>query len=487
MSTRVDERLTSMQSGTSPQPSEPRDASMRDGSADHSKILSEFVAGLSFKDLPAAVIDRAEKAFVDWFACALAGRGARPVQIVENFAAEMGPTSGPSEILVSRRRTSPYFAALVNGVASHVIELDDLHSGATLHPGVVVFPAVFAAAQQTGASGPEFITAAVAGYETTIRAGEFLGPAHYKIFHVTGTAGTVGAAAGVARLLGLDGRRTQHAIGTAGTQAAGLWEFLRDAADSKPLHAGKAAAEGLLSAHIARDGFTGASHILEGVHGMSAGMLGTGDASRLTNGLGSRWGMLESSFKVHSCCGHTHASADALLEVMQREHLNADEVAHITAHVHKAGMEVLGGITNPSTLHQAKFSMNFVLALVALYGRAGLDEFTEASLENPRVREFLGRVEMVYDPEVDHVPGNRWGGYVVVETSDGRKLAGRVAVPKGHPENTLDRSEVEAKIMGLGAYAGGATPAELARIVSKAWDLANEPDLRAFFLGPGAH
>jgi 2-methylcitrate dehydratase PrpD len=282
-----------------------------------SELLSEFLAGLCFEALPSQVVARTEEAFVDWFACSLAGRGARPIRILEQFCSTMGPDRGPCQILVSRAQTSALFAALVNGAASHIVEMDDIHNGAVLHPGTVVFPAVFAAAQHVGASGSEFITAAVAGYEATIRIGEFLGPSHYKHFHTTGTAGTLGAAAGVARLLKVDARTMLHALGSAGTQAAGLWEFLREAADSKPLHSGKAAADGLLSAFIARDGFTGATGILEGAKGIGAGMSRGTDPSRLIDGFGTRWGMLESSFKVHSCCGHTHASADALLALMR--------------------------------------------------------------------------------------------------------------------------------------------------------------------------
>jgi 2-methylcitrate dehydratase PrpD len=451
-------------------------------SADYSRQLAEFVSGLRFEELPESVVDRAEKAFVDWVACTLAGRGAKPTEILEKFAGSMGPASGPCEILASRQRTSAYFAALVNGAASHIVELDDIHNGAILHPGVAVFPAVFAAALERNVTGREFLTAAVAGYEATVRVGEFLGPEHYKIFHLTGTAGTVGAAAGVSRLLKLDGRRTQHAFGNAGTQAAGLWEFLREAADSKPLHAGVAAAQGLMSAYIAEDGFIGATRILEGSQGMSAGMSGTGEAWRLTDGLGERWATLETSFKVHACCGHTHASADALLEAMQREKLKADDIKHVTAHVHGPAMDVLGGITRPQTVHQAKFCMNFVLALIALRRRAALDDFSESSLGDSQILAFLDRVDMVFDAEIDRAPGNRWGGFVEVETKDGRKLAGRVPVPKGHPDNTLDWNDVEAKLLQSGGHANGATADELRRFVAAARKLSAQPGLSDFLL-----
>jgi 2-methylcitrate dehydratase PrpD len=448
-----------------------------------SRVLSQFLAAVRFEDLPQAVVSRTEEAFLDWFGCALAGRGARPVRILEEFAARMGPSGGPSEILVSRWRTSPFFAALVNGAASHMVEQDDVHNGAVFHPGTVVFPAVFAAAQETHASGREFIASAVAGYEAAIRAGEFLGPEHYKVFHTTGTAGMVGAAAGVARLLGLDGQKMQHALGSAGTQAAGLWEFLRDAADSKPLHSAKAAADGLLSAYIARDGFTGAQRVLEGERGMAAGMSSGADPAKLTDGLGARWEILECSYKVHACCRHTHPSADALLAVMEQKHLQAGDIAHVTAYVHHGAIDVLGPVTDPQTVHQSKFCMGFVLALIALRGRAGVDDFSEAALRDADVRSFLNRVEMVLDPEIDRAPGNRWSGRVQVTTRDGRVLEGRVSSPKGDPDNTLSRAELEAKAMRLAAYAGAASSGEMRQIIARAWTLHDQPDLTGFFLG----
>lgn len=448
-----------------------------------SRTLAEFLAAVRFEDLPAAVVSRAEEAFLDWFGCALAGRGARPVRILEAFAERMGPSGGPSEILVSRRRTSPFFAALVNGAASHIAEQDDVHNGAVFHPGTVVFPAVFAAAQETRVSGRDFITASVAGYDAAIRAGEFLGPEHYKVFHTTGTAGMVGAAAGVARLLGLDAAKMQHAIGSAGTQAAGLWEFLRDAADSKPLHSAKAAADGLLSAYIVRDGFTGASQVLEGERGMAAGMSRNTDPAKLTDRLGTRWGILECSYKVHACCRHTHPSADALLAVIEQNHLQAGDIAHITAHVHHGAIDVLGPVTDPRTIHQSKFSMGFVLALIALRGRAGVDDFSEAALRDPQVRSFMKRVDMVLDPEIDRSAANLWGGRVEVTTRDGRVLEGRVPGAKGDPGNTLSRAELEGKAMRLAAYGGAATPEEMRRISDRVWTLRHQPDLDGLYLG----
>jgi 2-methylcitrate dehydratase PrpD len=206
--------------------------------------LAQFAATLKFTDIPAPVLRRAEDLFLDWFASALAGKGARPVESITRFMRRMGPDSGPSQILIDRSSSSPLVAAVANAAASHFAEQDDVHNGSVFHPAAVVFPPALAVAQAIGASGADLLTASVVGYEVGIRVGEFLGRSHYRIFHTTGTAGTIAAAAAVGWLLKLDATQMRHAFGSAGTQAAGLWEFLRTAADSKQLHTAHAAGAG---------------------------------------------------------------------------------------------------------------------------------------------------------------------------------------------------------------------------------------------------
>jgi len=417
------------------------------------RALAEFAAELRYDDIPSSVIEGAKDLMIDWLGSALAGKGARPVVALEQFAAEMGPRDGPSEIMSSGGNTSPLFAALINGAASHVAEQDDVHNGAVFHPGTVVFPAALAVAQAEDAPGRDLLVAAVAGYEVGIRVGEFLGRSHYKIFHTTGTAGTLASAATVSRLLELDADATQHALGSAGTQAAGLWEFLRDAADSKQLHTAKAAADGLLSAYLARAGVTGARRILEGAQGLAAGMSTDADPSRLTDGLGTRWATIETSYKLHASCRHTHPAADALLSLMEQERLSHDQIARVTARVHQGAIDVLGQVSEPTNVHQAKFSMGTVLGLIAVHGSASLDDF-EHALNDARVSSFRERVRMVLDGEVDSAYPRRWLGRVDVETTDGRTLSGRIDVPKGDPGNSLSRSELEAKALRLARFGG---------------------------------
>jgi 2-methylcitrate dehydratase PrpD len=318
------------------------------------------------------------------------------------------------------------------------------------------------------------------GYEVGIRVGEFLGRSHYRIFHTTGTAGTFAAAAAVGHLLKLTPEQMGHAFGSAGTQSAGLWEFLRDAADSKQLHTAHAAGAGLTAAYLARDGFTGARHILDGPQGLAAGTSTDADARRLNDGLGTRWALAETSFKFHAACRHTHPAADALQQVLREHRLAADDIRTITALVHQAAIDVLGPVIDPQTVHQAKFSMGTVLGLIAVRGRAGLAEFDNHWRDTP-VRSIHDKVLMKLDLEVDAAYPARWVGKVCVETTDGRRFEGTVLEPKGDPGNTLTRNELEEKALALASYRGGASMAEMQRVIARVWSLPDAPSIGHFF------
>ena len=446
---------------------------------DPTQALADFAAGLRFEAIPAAVVRRTEDLFLDWFASALAGKAARPVETIARFIEAMGPADGPSEILIHRRGSSPLMAAVANAAASHFAEQDDVHNGSVFHPATVVFPPALAVAQALRKSGKELLAACVAGYEVGIRVGEFLGRSHYRIFHTTGTAGTFAAAAAVGNLLGLDAAQMRHAFGSAGTQSAGLWEFLRDAADSKQLHTAHAAGAGLMAAWLARDGFTGARQILDGKQGLAAGTSTDADAGKLADGLGTRWTLAETSFKFHAACRHTHPAADALLNVLAEHRLAASDLRSVTALVHQAAIDVLGPVTDPRTVHQAKFSMGTVLGLAAVHGGAGLNDF-DAHYQDAAVRAVHDKVAMRLDAEVDAAYPARWIGKVVVETGDGRRFEGRVMDPKGDPGNTLSRAELEAKATQLALYRGGATRDEMRDVIARVWSLADAGVVGAF-------
>ena len=343
----------------------------------------------------------------------------------------MGPADGAAELLISRRRSSPLFAAMINAAASHVAEQDDVHNGAVFHPGAVVFPAALAAAQALRRSGAELLLAAIAGYEAGIRAGECLGRSHYRVFHTTGTVGGIAAAVATGRLLRLDARQMNHAIGTAGAgrRPVGIPAHRRGFQT--------AARRPCLRQRPGR-GLPGARRLprrradMEGTQGMAAGMSRDADLSRLTDRLGQRWALLETSFKYHASCRHTHPAADALLQLMGQHGLSAREIVRVNAKVHVAALEVLGAVARPTTVHQAKFSMGTVLGLIACHGAAGIAEF-ERALDDTAVADFAARVAMEADAEVEAAYPRRWIGKVEVLTRDGRRLECRVEQPRATP------------------------------------------------------
>jgi len=449
--------------------------------------LAAFASALRYHDLPPAVVDKTRELLLDWLGSALAGAGARPVVALEKLAAQLGPQTGPSQILSSRAMTSPLFAAAVNAAASHVVEQDDLHNRSVFHPGAVVFPPVIAVAQSVDCSGEDVVAAVVAGYECGIRIGEFLGAGHYRVFHTTATAGTLAAAMAVCNLLKLDRETTWHALGCAGTQAAGLWEFLRDAADSKQLHTAKAAMDGITAAYAARHGMTAARRILEGERGMAAGLLGQGDPAAIAAQLGTRWAVLETSFKYHASCRHTHPAADALAEIRRRHNPHPARIARITAYVYQAAADVLGAVEFPRSIHQSKFSMGFVLALIARYGRAGVGEFTEAGLADRELMRLHDVVGMVVDEQIQARYPRHWTARVEVELDDGTVYRHAVESPKGDPDNPLSGAELECKFRTLCEFGGAVNAAQADHLLAQCRQLPRIADFKGALILPGRH
>lgn len=441
-----------------------------------SASLASFASQLKFDDIPADVIDRITDLYVDWAGSALSGKGHRAIGILEDFAETMGPEKGACEILTTRKTSSPFFAAMVNAAASHISEQDDVHNGSVFHPATIVFPAALAIAQEKRLSGQDFLAACVAGYEVGIRVGEFLGRSHYAIFHTTGTAGTFASAAAVGNLLQLNESQMLNAFGSAGTQSAGLWEFLRDAADSKQLHTAKSSAEGLMSAVLAQKGFTGARQILEGKQGLAAGMSTDSDITKLTDSLGERWSVLETSFKYHASCRHTHPAADALLKAVLEHDLAPEDISEVICHVHQGAIDVLGPVTNPQTVHQAKFSMPATLGLIATHRKAGLSEFAQV-LKDKTALSFLTRIHMRLDNEVNSEYPKRWIGKVSVTTSKSQQISARVDDPKGDPGNTLSRDELDIKARALALSGNAVTTSELDSVMDKLWTIATRNEV----------
>src|SRR5262245_11344388 len=250
-------------------------------------MLAEVLADVRYDGLPADVIDQARRAVADWLGSALAGSIEKPARLAQRVAAGFGESN--ESTMFGAGRASAAAAAFANGVASHILELDDIHRGSTVHAAAPIIPAALAVAEREHADGRAFLTAVTVGYEAAFRIGEAVNPSHYFFFHPTGTVATFGAAAAAGSLLRLNADEMLDALGSAGTQAAALWEFNADGAMSKHLHPGKAAMNGMIAADLARVGFTGATSILEGERGFFRAMSSSHDETRMTDGLGARW------------------------------------------------------------------------------------------------------------------------------------------------------------------------------------------------------
>ncbi|MFY0543576.1 MmgE/PrpD family protein [Brevibacillus sp. H7] len=417
-----------------------------------SSRLAHFIANTHYDDLPAEVVEFTKLCLLDWLGSAVAGADKPPVQMIDKLARELGGTEQAS--LVTGGKTSVAHAALVNGAASHVVELDDIHKASIIHAATVVIPAALAVAEWLHKSGRELIAAVAIGYDVCFRIGEAVSPSHYYYWHNTATCGTFGAAAAVAKLLELDERQIVHALGNAGTQAAGLWEFIVDGAMSKQLHTGKAAMNGLLASLLAHKGFTGPAKILEGDRGFFRAMAETFDESRITDRLGEHFKIRENSFKIHASCRHTHPAVDLVLQLRKEHGILPQDVRCIRV----GGYQSVVAITdnpNPQTVYASKFSLQFCVALAFVKGSAGLTDFTEEALFDPAIRSLMQRVELTLDPEVDAAYPEQWGSILEVETQQGEVLRQRTDYPKGDPENPVTAAELTAKFNALAAHVPG--------------------------------
>jgi 2-methylcitrate dehydratase PrpD len=404
--------------------------------------LAEVLASTAWGDLAPDTIEHARRAVLDWLGSALAGALEPPARMAQRVARGLGASA--ESTLFAAGRGSAAAAALANGVASHILELDDVHKGSTLHPAAPVIPAALAVAEREHRDGRAFLLAVVLGYDAALRIGEAVNPSHYRFWHPTGTAGTFGAAAAAGSLLGLDAGRMTDALGSAGTQAAGLWEFNADGAMSKHLHPGKAAMNGLLSADLAREGFTGAARVLEGERGFFMATSTSHDASRITEGLGSYWKISENCYKLHSCCGHTHTAIDCALDLAPAP----EEIEAIEIETYGPGYAIVRN-PRPATPYQAKFSIAYSVAAAVLYGCCGLEQFAPARIGEPAISELLERTKVsVADDLTARYPA-AWPCRLAIRLRDGRTLRAAADFPRGNPENPVSTAALEDKFRGL--------------------------------------
>jgi 2-methylcitrate dehydratase PrpD len=429
--------------------------------------LVDFVLGLGAASLPPAVAEAASRSLTDWLGTAIRGS-------TEPLAGALGAVIAaaggePQATIVGRAaRTSALLAALANGAQSHALDFDDTHLGSIVHGSAPVAPVVLALGEWRRLSGADALAAFVAGFEVETRIGRVLGrPLAERGWHVTGVLGHFGAAAAAGKLLGLDAAGLAHALGIAGTQAAGLEASFGTM--SKPLHPGKAAMNGLLAALLAREGFTGSRAMLDGPHGLGATFLGMADLAAAAADLGARWEILDNSAKPYAACHLTHATIDAARAIRAREAPDAAAIAAVRCHVNPLVLTVANQ-TAPRTGLEAKFSVAYCAAMGLLRGDAGEGEFTETALGDPDVARVMARVT----PEPDGSLG-LGAARVAVRLADGREVEERVVAARGTADNPLTREELEEKFRRLAGVVLRREP--IARLVTALRDLARLRDL----------
>lgn len=400
--------------------------------------LAELASGIRLDD---TTRESARRVVVDWFAATLAG-STMPV------AARLGDASGdvaapgPCRLVPSGHRVDVRSAALINATVSHAAELDDIYREGIYHPGSPTVGAALALAERVDADGLRLLEAVTVGYDVGCRVAEAINPAHYRFWHTTGTVGTLGAAAAASHLLGLDTTRTGNALAVATSMAAGLQQAFRSEAMSKPLHAGHAAEAGLTAALLAAHDVTGAPDILEGAAGFGTAMSGpdvdwaaalvpaeTAYVSRMT-------------VKSHSCCGHTFAAIDAMLDLRADIDIAAVEAVEIDTYA--TAVQVAGN-PDPATDFEAKFSVSYCVAAALLTGGVGLGAFTPQMLARADLRRVMAVTRVRADNEMTaHFPGQRHAR-VSVLLSDGRRLSATRTTRRGDPDDPLGDPELDHK------------------------------------------
>jgi 2-methylcitrate dehydratase PrpD len=359
------------------------------------------------------------------------------------------------------------------GGLMHVLEVDDLHRASTSHPGCAVVPAALALGRQTGVRGRAFLDAVLHGYEAVARVGMAVGPAHYRIWHNTATCGPYGSAMAAAALLGLDEAQTVHALGNAGTQSAGLWQFLATGAMSKHLHAGRAAEAGVVAAELAAKGFTGPPAILEGPQGFFAGACPDPDPGAVLRDPSGPWQVHATSIKPWPSCRHTHPTIDAALEVSRK--IKAAEIDRVEVATYAAAVDVCDR-PRPTTPYEAKFSLQHSAAIALLDGAVGFASFESEARQ--RAARIASAVTVRADDRFNRAYPGSWGAEVVVTLNGGKRFATHRAHCKGDPEAALGRDQMIAKARDLLTY--GAAP-DRERLIGAVLALADDgplPEMR---------
>jgi len=375
----------------------------------------------------------ARHALLDWFAVTIAGAKEPLAEILaEEFRTS---TSGPCTIIASNSRASLHDAALVNGAVSHALDYDDVNRLMHGHPTVPVAAAVLALGEMTGKSGREVLTAFIAGYEVECRLGDMCGDGHYEHgFHATGTMGTFGAAAGAANLLGLDPERTAMALGIAASEASGL--KINFGTMTKPLHAGKAAQNGLIAARIAARGFTARADAIEAPQGFLQTQAPGFTPAAVRPDPNAPLAVEENLFKYHAACYLTHSPIEAIRELKRQHNIGPDDVKLMTLHIDPGHLKVCC-IPEPKTGLEIKFALPH-LAGMALAGvdTSALGTYSDENANDPRFAAIRERVTLAPEPRNGRA---RHGADVSMLLNDGREI--KISYNVGIPASDVEAQE----------------------------------------------
>ncbi|HUP95883.1 MAG TPA: MmgE/PrpD family protein [Burkholderiales bacterium] len=439
--------------------------------------LAHYWAAAVYDDLPPESVRLAKRFLLDTLAAGIAGAGSDVAGIVRNAVRVSLEGSAGASVLWGRADCLPApQSALVNGTASHALELDDF--GGCGHSGAVVIPAVCALAGRDGISGKDILTAIVAGYDVAARVLEGAGGyrAHNDLgWHSSGTCGSFGAAAGAAKILGLDRERFADALGIAGTFTGGIWAFLADGAMTKRFHPGKASENGLTAALLAQAGMTGPRQVLEagwgGFYSTYARNIATPEAT--LKGLGTEFRIARSGMKPYACCRGLHATLDALFEIMGETRANSSTIERMVVHGNEQN-KLQFDRPAIGNLLDAQFSFQYALAVGAVSGRATLDQFQPFRNGEPEIQRLMHATEVAADREM------KAGTYPPLEIRfrDGRVIERHIAYAKGAPENPLSDEELRAKAVSQIEPVLGTTRCnELLACVSSLEDVHNAGEL----------
>lgn len=440
------------------------------------KYVAEFVVNTRANDLPADLIDLGRKSILDGLGLALSGSVSRTGDLVRRHLDQLNLGAGAATVVGGGRKVAPRFAAFANGVGIHADDYDDTQLavakdrvyGLLTHPTAPALPAALAIAELVNAPGRQLMLAYLLGLEVECKIAEAISPRHYQTgFHATGTCGAFGAAVAGAKLLDLDVAATRRALSIAGSQSAGLRENFGTM--TKPFHAGRASESGVVAAQFASYGWTAAPRILEAPRGFFSAAGGGYDPAAILAKLGAPWTLLDPgvSIKPHPSGSLTHPGMTEMLRLIQANGIRAEDVRHVRVGTNSNMPNALIH-HRPKDELQAKFSMEFCMAILLLEGRAGLSEFTDAAVEREDVKAMIEKVDFVIDDVAEAAGYHLMTTLIDIDLADGRRISGRADFGKGSPAMPMSYDEVARKFHENAEFAGmdAATASEIVELVS---------------------